>query len=164
MILAAVFHYEFVFIHPYSDGNGRMARLWHTVLLSKWKPVFEFIPIESQIEKFQSEYYDAIAQCHKNGNSDVFVEFMLERIDSILDEIIGQAGEESRFISPYVEKLLGIMTEGVPLSANEIMSRLNLVSKENLRKNYIHPALAFGLIKMTIPDKPNSRNQRYIKM
>ena len=53
LILSSVFHYEFVFIHPFSDGNGRMARLWHTAILAKWKPVFEFIPIESQIEKFQ---------------------------------------------------------------------------------------------------------------
>ena len=57
-----------------------MARLWHTALLAKWKPVFEFIPIESQIEKFQNGYYDAIAQCHKHGNSNVFIEFMLEQL------------------------------------------------------------------------------------
>ena len=59
LIMSSVFHYEFVFIHPFADGNGRMARLWHTAILSKWKPVFEYIPIESRIEKFQDEYYDA---------------------------------------------------------------------------------------------------------
>ena len=53
LILSSVFHYEFVFIHPFSDGNGRMARLWHTAILSKWKPIFEYIPIESQIESFR---------------------------------------------------------------------------------------------------------------
>lgn len=53
LILSSVFHYEFVFIHPFTDGNGRMARLWHTAILSKWNPIFEYIPIESQIEKFQ---------------------------------------------------------------------------------------------------------------
>lgn len=57
LIISSVFHYEFVFIHPFSDGNGRMARLWHTAILSQWKPIFEYIPIESQIEKFQDEYY-----------------------------------------------------------------------------------------------------------
>ena len=62
LILSAVFHYEFVFIHPFADGNGRMARLWHTVLLYQWRDIFEYIPLESQIEKFQSEYYDAIAK------------------------------------------------------------------------------------------------------
>lgn len=83
---SAVFHYEFVFIHPFADGNGRMARLWHTVILAKWKPVFAYIPIESQIEKFQDDYYRAIAECHETGDSDAFIEFMLRRIDNILDE------------------------------------------------------------------------------
>ena len=77
LILSSVFHYEFVFIHPFSDGNGRMARLWHTAILSKWKSVFEYIPIESQIEKFQEEYYDVIARCHVDGESTRFIEFML---------------------------------------------------------------------------------------
>jgi Fic family protein len=74
LIMSAVFHYEFVFIHPFADGNGRMARLWHMVMLYRWRNVFEYIPLESQIERFQAEYYDAIAKCHVNGNSDVFIE------------------------------------------------------------------------------------------
>ena len=76
LILSSVFHYEFVFIHPFSDGNGRMARLWHTAILSKWKPVFEYIPIESQIEQSQDEYYAAISRCHVAGESTIFIEFM----------------------------------------------------------------------------------------
>ena len=87
LILSSVFHYEFLFIHPFSDGNGRMARLWHTAILSKWKPVFEYIPIESQIERFQDEYYDAISRCHAAGESTIFIEFMLLQIDKILDDI-----------------------------------------------------------------------------
>lgn len=58
----------------FADGNGRMARLWHTALLSKWRSVFSYIPIESQIEKFQEDYYQAIAVCHSAGNSDIFIE------------------------------------------------------------------------------------------
>jgi Fic family protein len=58
LIMGAVFHYEFVFIHPFSDGNGRTARLWHTMLLNEWNPVFAYIPLESQIEKFQNDYYN----------------------------------------------------------------------------------------------------------
>lgn len=87
LILSSVFHYEFVFIHPFSDGNGRMARLWHTAILSEWKPVFEYIPVESQIEKFQEEYYEAISQCHVAGESTIFIEFMLSQIDKTLDDI-----------------------------------------------------------------------------
>lgn len=90
LILSCVFHYEFVFIHPFTDGNGRMARLWHTAILAKWNPVFEFIPIESQIEKFQDDYYDAIAKCHVEGESTVFIEFMLTQIDNILEELLNQ--------------------------------------------------------------------------
>lgn len=96
LILSAVFHYEFVFIHPYEDGNGRMARLWHTAILTKWKPIFEYIPIESQIERFQQRYYDAIAKCHANGNSNLFIEFMLEQIDSISNEILLQSKKKDR--------------------------------------------------------------------
>ena len=163
LILSAVFHYEFVFIHPYSDGNGRMARLWHSAILSKWKQIFEFIPIESQIEKFQNGYYDAIAQCHKNGNSNVFIEFMLEQIDSILNEIIGQIKANTELFSSYVTKMLEVMEYGVPYSANQIMEMLNLKSKETFRKNYMNPALEAGAVKMTVPDKPSSKNQRYIR-
>ncbi len=67
-----------------------MVRLWHTALLTKWNPIFEYIPIESQIEKFQDEYYDAMAKCHVEGESTVFIEFMLAQIDNILDELLNQ--------------------------------------------------------------------------
>ena len=163
LILSAVFHYEFVFIHPYSDGNGRMARLWHTALLSKWKPVFEFIPIESQIEKFQNGYYEAIAKCHTAGNSIIFIEFMLTQINSVLDELVTQMKSNTELLSPYVYKMLEVMEHNIPYSANEIMALLGLKSKETFRKNYMNPALEIGAVKMTIPDKPKSKNQRYIK-
>ena len=65
-----------------------MARLWHSVILSKWKPVFEYIPIESQIENFQDEYYDAIAKCHIDGAATFFIEFMLSQIDKILEKLL----------------------------------------------------------------------------
>ena len=160
LILSAVFHYEFVFIHPFSDGNGRMARLWHTALLYQWKPIFEFIPIESQIEKFQDGYYKAIADCHIDGKSNKFIEFMLTQIDLVLDEILNSVSEAQ---SEYVKKLLDKMDYDVPYTANEILNLLKLKSKETLRKNYINPALENGLIEMTVPDKPKSKNQRYVK-
>lgn len=163
LILSAVFHYEFVFIHPFSDGNGRTARLWQTVLLSKWNAVFEHIPIESQIEKFQDDYYDAIAQCHVNGNSNVFVEFMLNQISSILDEVIKQICKSDDGLTIYVKKMLDQMDFEVPYSALNIMELLGLKSRETFRKNYLDPALELGLVVRTIPDKPNSKNQQYVK-
>ena len=163
LIMAAVFHYEFVFIHPFADGNGRMARLWHTVILYRWRNIFEYIPLESQIEQFQTEYYDAIAKCHVNGNSDVFIEFMLDMINQILDKVLIQMKRADADISEYVKRMLHVMEFDVPYTSNAIMEALGLKSKETLRKNYINPALELGLIRMTIPDKPNSKNQRYVK-
>ena len=163
LIMGAVFHYEFVFIHPFSDGNGRMARLWHTVILSKWKKEFEYIPLESQIEKYQQEYYKAIEQSHTNGNSNTFIEFILEMINQVLEEVINQPINHNN-LSPYVKKLLNCMDYDVPYTAKEIMGKLSLKSRDTLRKNYINPAIKMGFIMMTIPDKPNSRNQRYVKI
>lgn len=164
LIMAAVFHYEFVFIHPFVDGNGRMARLWHTVILYRWRNIFEYVPLESQIEKYQQEYYDAIAKCHVNGNSDYFIEFMLEMIDGIMDEVINQISKSNANTSEYVKRMLTVMEYDVPYTANSVMEQLGLKSRDNLRKNYINPAIELGLVKMTIPDKPNSKNQRYVKI
>lgn len=163
LILSCVFHYEFVFIHPFVDGNGRMARLWHSAILSKWKPIFEYIPIESQIEKFQDEYYDAIAMCHKEGSSTIFIEFMLSQIDKILDDISIQMSEDNEQLSEYVKRLLSIMEYDVPYTSKALMDKLGLKSKEGFRRNYLSPAISLNLISMTIPDKPHSRNQRYIR-
>ena len=163
LILSSVFHYEFVFIHPFSDGNGRMARLWHTAILSQWKPIFEFIPIESQIEKFQDDYYDVIAKCHVEGESTRFIEFMLMQIDKIIDEVSEQMSESGEQMTEYLKRMLNVMEYDVPYTATAIMGMLGLKSKETFRKNYMNPAIELNLVRMTIPDKPNSKNQRYIR-
>lgn len=163
LILSSVFHYEFVFIHPFSDGNGRMARLWHTAILSQWKPIFECVPIESQIEKFQEEYYQAIAQCHVDGASTFFIAFLLTQIDRILEETSLQFRGEPELLPECVKKLLAVMEEGVPYTGASLMEKLGLKSKEGFRRNYLHPAMERKAIHLTIPEKPSSKNQRYVK-
>ena len=163
LILSSIFHYEFVFIHPFSDGNGRMARLWQNILLSQWKEIFEYVPIESQIKKYQDKYYTVINNFNNSGNSNEFIEFMLQMINEVLEELLETIDKEISHISIYISKLLDIMDYNIPMSSNEIMEKLGIKSKETLRANYIDPAIENGLIKMTLPDKPNSKNQRYIK-
>ena len=163
LILSCVFHYELVFIHPFSDGNGRMARLWQTALLSEWNPVFQYLPLESRIHEFQQEYYSAIEASHACGNSDPFIEFMLDKISLTLDWALQQVTGKDSYLSGQVQKLLEIMEYDTPYSAMQLMEMLGLKSKDNFRKLYLNPALEKGLIIMGIPDKPTSRNQTYIR-
>ncbi len=89
MIKSCVFHYEMEFIHPFMDGNGRMGRLWQTVILMKVNPVFEYLPIEQEIKNSQEEYYNVLSQCDKEGLSTKFVEYLLDKIKLSLAELVG---------------------------------------------------------------------------
>lgn len=88
LIKSCVFHYEFEFIHPFSDGNGRMGRLWQNLILMSEYPVFEFLPIESMIKRNQENYYSSLAKSDKNGHSTPFIEFMLQMINQSLEELL----------------------------------------------------------------------------
>ncbi len=162
LIKSCVFHYEFEFIHPFSDGNGRIGRLWQTLLLSKWKPIFEWIPIESIIKKHQAEYYKAITLSNKKVSATPFIEFMLLCIYESIKEISDDSKKHYTHVSTNINKLMEII-ESYPLSSKELMDRLSLKSRNSFRDTYIKPALELGLIKMTLPDKPTSKNQKYYK-
>lgn len=181
LVKSAAFHYEFEFIHPFSDGNGRMGRMWHTLLLGAWNEVFFWLPIEELIKERQEEYYSSLGRSDSSGSSTDFIEMMLEIIydslnafgfidqvsdqdndqdsDQDTDQDSDQVGERD---SDRVKALLLCMEEK-PLSATEIMNRLGLAHKPSFRKNYLSPALKAGLVEMVFPDKPNSKNQKYRK-
>lgn len=163
LIRSSVFHYEFEFIHPFADGNGRMGRFWQTALLASWKPIFEWIPIESIIKDNQDEYYRAIGLSTAEGKSNRFILFMLSVIKKAIENIVNDSLSHYNHISSQVGALLSVI-ESYPMTALELMEKLGLKSRVSFRKNYLQPALEAGLIGMTEPDKPTSRNQRYFKI
>lgn len=163
LIMSSIFHYEFVFIHPFSDGNGRTVRFWQTAILGKWHKAFYYLPIENHIKDHQDDYYNAISASHIDGKANAFVVFMLKMIDSSLEELIKNTAQYSDD-SIYVKKLLSLIPIETWLTANEIMSLLGLKSKETLRKNYLNPAIEKGYLVLEYPEKPTSKNQRYKKL
>ena len=169
LIKSAVFHYEFEFIHPFSDGNGRMGRMWHSLLLGKWKELFFWLPVEELIQSRQKEYYAALGAADAQSDSAVFVELMLEIIRDSLKEltVVGRNTDQDGDQVTDQDKsatgrLLSVMGNDA-LSASELMQRLGLSHRPTFRKNYLNPALEQNLIERTIPDKPNSKNQKYRK-
>ena len=161
LIKSCIFHYEFEFIHPFADGNGRIGRMWHTLLLSQWNKLFSWLPIEELIKERQQEYYDALAISDNKADCTVFVEMMMQIIFDALNDL-DTTDQVSDQVSDQVEILLNCMGNEV-LSATQLMQRLGLSHRPTFRKNYLNPALKNGLIEMTIPDKPNSKNQKYRK-
>lgn len=166
LIKSAVFHYEFEFIHPFQDGNGRMGRMWHSLLLGQWKELFFWLPVEELIQSKQAEYYDALGKSDKAADSAIFVELMLEIIRDTLKDttVVGrstdQDSDQATDQDSPINRLLAVLGNE-ELSAAEIMKRLELSHRPTFRKNYLTPALDKKLIERTIPDKPNSKNQKY---
>lgn len=125
LILSSIFHYEFVFIHPFSDGNGRTARLWQTVILAHWKDLFKYIPIESIIRKHQEEYYIAIQNCNNVGKSNEFIEFMLKIIDEAVDGMILTSNQETTQETTQ-EKIINLIKKNPAITQVEMAKRLDL--------------------------------------
>lgn len=125
LILSSVFHYEFVFIHPFGDGNGRTARIWQTAILSNWEKAFTYLPIESMIKKHQNEYYKVIDNCNKAGNSTEFIEFMLKMISDTIDEISKITTQEIAQETTQ-EKILKLIKENPNITQNQMATALGL--------------------------------------
>ncbi len=161
LISSSLFHYELEFIHPFSDGNGRMGRYWQTLLLSRWKATFAWLPVETVIKSRQSEYYQALGEAKASGSGTSFVEFMLVAILTALQEYLA-SDQDNDQVSDQVRSLLFALGDKT-LSAYELMEIIGVSHRTNFRRNYLAPALLQNLIEQTVPDKPNSRNQKYRK-
>ncbi len=127
LIVSSVFHHEFEYIHPFTDGNGRTGRLWQTLILSKWNPIFEWIPIESIIRDRQSDYYRCIREATDNDDNSVFIEFILEAIRDVLVDLEGTR------ISGCEELVLGLIADGGYTNAVDAAERLG-VSERTIRR------------------------------
>ena len=132
LILSSVFHYEFVFIHPFGDGNGRMARLWQTAILADWEEFFKYMPIESMIKKNQNEYYKTIYNCNNAGNSNEFIEFMLKMINDTIDEMMNSKEMKDKsqlLLSENELKVIECIKRNVLISAKEIIEETSIADR-----------------------------------
>lgn len=172
---SAVLHYEIETIHPFADGNGRMGRLWQTLVLAKWKPIFAWIPMETVIHQNRPDYYNTLHYGQQTGDSSTFVEFTLKTLLSSLRKIRKERAaqkqkkhQDKHKVKHQVELtetqiIVLKVLENKSLSRKEIFAALGMNADTRAFRRHIEPLLKAGLIKMTIPDKPNSRNQKYVR-
>jgi len=121
LIAGSVFHYEFEFIHPFKDGNGRMGRLWQTLILRKWQADMGYLPVETVIREHQVAYYQALEEADNAANSIVFIEFMLNALNFAISELVLEQGSE---ISS--EKIINLLEIKPEMAAREIAQEIGL--------------------------------------
>jgi Fic family protein len=132
IVLSSIFHYYFVSIHPFSDGNGRVARFWMSLMLLKYNKNFEYIPIEEEIYLNREEYYKSIEECHNNGNANIFIRFMLITINTALDKLI----MTTNFIPNKIQnKIIEFITNNNKITQNEIAEYLG-VNVRTIKRNF----------------------------
>lgn len=147
LIKSAVFHYEFEFIHPFSDGNGRTGRLWQTLILSKWRPVFKNLPIENIVYKYRKEYYEAIAVSGGENGCTPFIEFILRVIDETLamernnpfpmrERILSEIAHNPRITRNELAVVLGLTPDGIKYHLQKMTKEGAIVHKGSTRNGY----------------------------
>lgn len=127
LIRSCVFHYEFEFIHPFADGNGRIGRFWQSLILGKLNPLFEHLPVENMVYANQQAYYDAITQSSANGDSQPFIDFMLQEILNALEDHKGQTVDEigeANSLSENEIKILGLIRSDRHMSAKRFAEEI----------------------------------------
>ena len=130
LVSSCVFHYEFEFIHPFSDGNGRMGRMWQTLLLMQWKTIFAWIPVETIVKEHQQDYYSAIAQSDSTANSTPFITFMLKCLKQALDEM-QKSNQKSNLKSN--QKILSAIQQNPSVTIKE-MEEITGLSESGVKK------------------------------
>ena len=134
LIVSCVFHYEFEFIHPFSDGNGRIGRLWQSVILQSYRELFSFIPIESIVKENQQKYYNALEDAGSKGENTPFVEFMLQGILKSLKEFIkdeSKSNQQSNLKSD--QKILSLIKKNNEITIREICDKISM-SESGVKK------------------------------
>ena len=147
LIYSCVFHYEFEFIHPFIDGNGRMGRFWQTMLLSRWKGIFAWLPVETIVKEHQQDYYNVIAQCDAAGNSTAFVEFMLKCLldpEELHDKLHDKLHDMFPELSEKAFGVLEVLKAHPALKAEDIGMQVSL--SERQVKTYLNALKQAGLI------------------
>lgn len=144
LLKSCVFHYELEFIHPFSDGNGRMGRLWQTVLLNEYNPVFAYLPVETIIKRKQVDYYKALSNSDKAGNSTGFIEFMLSVIDEALEQILSEQ-QPVLLAADRIDIFRSVITEQT-FSRKEYMRHFKEISAPTASRD-LKQAVEKGIIK-----------------
>ncbi|MBO7126032.1 Fic family protein [bacterium] len=138
LIKSSVFHYEFEFIHPFPDGNGRMGRFWQSRLLAEWNPVFEYIPVENMIRENQADYYKAIERSTDENDSGIFAEFMLQTIlDTIKKHKKKVTAKVTVKVTANQQKIISAINENPYITQEELSKKVGIAIKnikENMKK------------------------------